>query len=458
MGIGTFLSGRNDGADKFLAQRVEQIVVKLGRADSIQTSDVVKSANLLYRLFQPKGNFLSGFMAYVDLFGMLHEVGRKRRLSTQVYALKYAVARLFADGLEMCDDDASPVFRVLQGTRELKSSRDALSREGQYVETALQAAELLRIGYEGRALLLRAVRRMFPGEYPWGIEEGELQAAEQKADLLASQIIKLQRYGIKPCVMQDGLLHRPSEAWVFSDVSDRECGAGMLRPLAVSHLALISEVTSLREKVDDHRVPGARFTSMPFPSLGLVVVQRDGRLTADSEYGLRPLEAIFGQAGREKAYHFFRLLHLMRVADLVVPVEVYREHGVPTWPVMPATRKQREASRQRPEKLLRDLWVPRQLIISRPELLDGAFDAELAEAMRTHGLEPDASSRARHSVPGFTRKLPEGCQATPEARRLALEERGIVLQPGYTYVRHHERGSEEDAASIGHRAIRRPRA
>lgn len=47
----------------------------------------------------------------------------------------------------------------------------------------------------------------------------------------------------------------------------------------------------------------------------------------------------------------------------------------------------------------------------------------------------------RHDVDGFTRELPEGQRHSLEAEERALEEAGITLRSGQTYVRRHKRGT-----------------
>jgi len=317
---------------------------------------------------------------------------------------------------------------------------------------------VLSKSYQARFRAAAAIGNAFRGDFPWGFSEAELADAKERADEVAARIAEHRHYGVKDCLMQDGIMHAPGEAWVFKDgMSLQEPDVPRARLIAVTHLVDRKKVRKSLDFVTVQR-DGLRWQEVDFPTKLLVAIHENGNLTIDPEYGAQTLKAVFEGLDKAPAYEIFRLVHLLRLSDLVLPLEVYRQLDVPSWPVMPSTRKARAEQREQIPGLLRRLMVPRMRILEQPALIEAALQAEMIQAEAdtdaAEAAQLGGKPRAKHKVPGFKRLLPKGCVASPEAHVLAWRQRKIILEDGWTFVRSHNRGKGENT-SIGHEAIRR---
>ena len=427
--------------------------------NGVTTEEFVRLGRLVHRRYSASGDAIDvAFRKVYNLACTLSDVKANRpHLLSTIESLEMMLARLFSDSLPLIDDFAFYVAKRAKSAADVLGQTTGFARVG--LQNYVRFLKLLEPGCQARERAIEVIQGMFPGEYPWGIPENDLREAREHADEAAQRIASYRHFGVKGSVLQDGLLHSWEQAWTFYDGIQEFGHIGGRTPLALTHLTNAAEIRSLKRQTDDSGGYRTRMVRVPYDVQMMVVVQMDGSLTLDPEYGVRPLERAFDEAGRAEAYQYFRLLHLMRVADQVLPTDLIVRLGIPAWPVMPELRKQRERSRPNVPRLLRDLRIPRQRILRQPGLVADALRAEVADAWRAHDVDPQAGTKkkVKHWVPGFPRKLAAGTVAGPQAAENAWKERRLVLKPGYTFVPGHNRGSREDPDTIGHRLVRRPR-
>jgi len=326
---------------------------------------------------------------------------------------------------------------------------ELISPEGRKLRKyCVTALETLTVAYLQRELAYHGIKKYIPSTSNWG-KPDELN---RRADDVTERIVTGQMYGVKPCVMEDGILHAPGTAWVFLDgTSDyalipENLRRGMRVPLAYTRLAKKGEVTDFKATVR-HMGPRRNLLAInsSYRQLLPAVIQSDGTLTADGTYGLWPLEDVFRAVGMEEIYPAFRLAHLMRLCDLIVPETLQREYGVPAWPSLPKKRTDRDAHRKSLPEQFRRLQIPR---IRMMDDLDAIKVAQAQEIQEDRELTAHRTRQSPEHVTWFWRRLPRGHKASPEALKRSMEDRGELPPEGYTYVA--ERG-----VAPGHRAVRR---
>lgn len=299
-----------------------------------------------------------------------------------------------------------------------------------------------------RQLLIKGIREYVPATSKWG-NPGE---AARRAAQIGSVLNESRMYGVKSCIMADGVLHAPRHAWVFLDGTNhaRQLPAvyhpGFKGTVAVTHLAERDDIMSMQTTVQ-RPMDNMLVTASAYNRLLSVSIHADGSMTGDSAYGLWPMEELFRAAGRHTDYPIFHLAHLLRLSDLIIPEELQRERGIPSWPKLPTHRAERNDYLKRlPGDFLR-LQLPRIKVLQDTKAVTRAQRREIEEDKEFTGKQ---TRRAPAHVTWFWRRLPEGHKASPEMRTLAMEERGAYPPEGYTYVP--ERGIDP-----GYKAYRRPR-
>lgn len=306
------------------------------------------------------------------------------------------------------------------------------------------------------------------------LTEPAIASALKDRTALAQQLDGQRKYGVKPTSATDGLIHRPQEAWVTLDGFGWQGGV-QREGLTGNHIlaqVFLSDpdandlsVTTVGDE-KNHRLTG-------FPADCYFSVRPDGSLSLDEDFGVAPLSELFDQLGIGDAYPVYHLVHLLRVYDLVVPVEKIRDlpslarivRSAPAQGMAPDAT----ATRHQLWERLPFITMPRLRLMDNPEALRIASEQELARAeavtaareaeiARQDSVAPPPPSahepRRQHRVEGFVRPLPPGQHASPTAIAKAWEEKRIVLKPGETYVKIHDRGSGP-AMPVGHRTRRR---
>jgi hypothetical protein len=328
----------------------------------------------------------------------------------------------------------------------IKARRDAIDARFERRDPAnvlesyrrqVDATNILRLStnYQKRVALNVTIHSQFNGRNPTPLNCPDDVAAQ--ADLAAQRLASLRGYGVPSCIMQDGIMHDRDKCWAFYDGHavmaqfPERFQAGLRMPLAFTFLATRDKIRSLNTTVKPTDVSEDHVMfSVGFPYKALIVVHLDGELTLDTEYGLLPLKHAFEEAGKAEFYDVFRFVHLMRLCDLLIPETVKRERGIRNWPAV-GSGKDRKQHRQEVEELYREFLVPRQHVI-----YEGDFAASLDAEMRKSEPLPREIGTVREQL-GYFKPLPAGCVASPEACKLALEEKGDLPPEGHTYVRTH---------------------
>ena len=277
---------------------------------------------------------------------------------------------------------------------------------------------------------------------------------------LAARIMELRKYGVKTSFFEDGLLHGPGEAWVFSDFglirkTDPIAVAGMVRG-QIAMVALAQKATISGGVPDLQRI---QFASTLHPGLGGGVtdfgfdgrigatIDSKGELDASIGFGLLMLRDEFKRTGKEVVYEVLRLMHLLHLHDLVTPVTtVAKVPELPTGPVLGGLggflqRKLRELP------IIPDFLVPRIRRLEDPDLVQ-ELEREIEQAE-----EATKRTLRRHTVEWHARQLPKGHHPSARAKALAQKE-GYALEEGETFVQTHKRGNGPGAIEM-HRGVHR---
>lgn len=270
------------------------------------------------------------------------------------------------------------------------------------------------------------------------------------------ELLHLRRYGIKFSFFQDGILHRPDQAWVFADFHDIVPYLPMAlradHPLTLVSLADRQSITDLRfietqEETAGWRVRGFKFSFRKFFSFTM-----DRRAEFDLSpigTGAMPMRPIFAASGKEVFYEMLRFAHFMRIYDLVVPLEV-----VKTLPALPSggTLGRLINLVKRKKIVTPDLLLPRLRHLESPKELMEELEREIEKADE-ETIRRARESVRQHEVVAHIRRLPDGYRPTTRARQLAKDTFGIELENNETFVRKHERGAGEQIGA--HRAKQR---
>lgn len=416
-------------------------VRRLQSKSPFTSDDVIAVAQRIYGWLPVNGSFEDSLSHYVRAMnGVAYAALQEERLYVATSGLSAALTWLFTLNLPY-ESDASAILRrnADDYTRAAAAHYDPAASM-HYMRSAEHLARL-NGAYSRRLQMVDVVQERIPYSEEWNVFGAASELVEY-ATYVAYKIGECRRYGVKPCIMQDGIMHLPDDVWVFLDGFDElgklpaEYQEGLRLPLAITHLAGQKDVKSLESQVS--RQGHAAALSPSYDRSMAVSVQLDGTLTIDSEMGLYPLQRIFEEAGRSEVFEMFRLVHLMRLSDLIVPEIVRRQYQAPHWPTQPRNKSAQRAYRQALSGQLRELIIPRVRLLDDVEMITRAQEGELIEDMTfTDQLQ---EQRTLGPMVGHFRRLPRGHKASPQACTLALEERGMFPPEGMTYVAGREGG------------------
>ncbi len=277
-----------------------------------------------------------------------------------------------------------------------------------------------------------------------------------QADELIGRLNELRRYGVKPAYFQDGVMHDHAHAWVFFDPDHfREHGFKFYgSPLAITCLPTIENLKlGLRsEERVFSKVAKATSVSPPDGAGFMWTMDSAGELFYSIEMPLARVSDLFTAAGRDLEYQAFRLIHGIRLFDLVAAATaVHRMPAITRLYNKPSLLK-RLLRRGEEQNIVQipDMIVPRLRYIEDTVRSANELDQELEEASN----ETRRRLKHEHEVGWFVRPLPEGRHPSPRSCELALEH-GITLAENETFVRAHKRGKGLPPMPDMHRAIYR---
>ncbi len=282
---------------------------------------------------------------------------------------------------------------------------------------------------------------------------------------MMQELANLRRYGVKTSFFQDGMFHQQSDAWFFMDFTGLGSQAFSVsaskittKPLAFVSLASRASITGMRPRMVKHDFGQAKMKSIDFgfdPQL-IWTIDDQGELFNSPSFGVLSVRKLFAGEGREEFYEIMRFAQVLRLYDLVVPIQVVR-----TMPVLPRLKGGLVRGivtgfiKGREMPFTPAIVVPRLRALDNPQHLVEELEREIEQADE-ETVRRSREAIRRHEVVAHIRRLPEGHHPSGEARRVAREELGIELADNETYVRKHERGTGEEQVGP-HRAIHRAR-
>lgn len=264
------------------------------------------------------------------------------------------------------------------------------------------------------------------------------------------------KYSVKPAYFQDGVAHRPEQAWAVLDPLDFSVPEADRMGIYTAKdgwivLADQADITSLKpqKSVLKGRSYRMKAVDMGFPAHLNWFMDADGEFYGTPS-GLLPIRPIFEEIDNAAGYDLVRLAHILRLYDLTVPLAVVKRF--PGLPHQGPLRSPNPAQASSPRLFSPEIIVPRlRAIVHERSAMAREFEREYAED------EERTRNRVRtHECVGHARVLPPGHRASAQAIALAAES-GVTLSPGETWVRKHQRGSGQplDAPC---RAVKRPTA
>ena len=279
---------------------------------------------------------------------------------------------------------------------------------------------------------------------------------DQRIREVMAELLNLRKYGVKSCYFQDGILHRADQAWVFADFHELESRMNPLYRQTEKHLAAIvltkrAEIEHLRVSRDQINVGSSLLLSVGFDFKGMSwAVDYNGELDISGSTSLISVRDIFRRTGKEPLYELVRMMHVLRLYDLVVPVDVVRK-----MPPLPQQKKgvRRLLGKVRPARIAApELLVPRLRQLETIQRIIAELERECEEADKAT-IERAPRELRQHEVVNHIRQLPAGHHPSAKARERARRELGIELRDNETYVCRHIRGQGADVGP--HKAKRR---
>ncbi len=269
---------------------------------------------------------------------------------------------------------------------------------------------------------------------------------------MMQELSNLRRYGVKTSFFQDGMFHQQSDAWFFTDFTglgsqtfNMSASRMTTRPLAFVSLASRASITGIIPRVVKYDFGKAKMNSIDFgfdPHLIWTIDDR-GELFNSPSSGVLSVRKLFAGEGREEFYEIMRFSQVLRLYDLVVPIEVVQT--MPTLPRLTGGLVRRIVTgfiKGREMPFTPAIVVPRLRALENPQHLVEELEREVEQADE-ETIRRSREAIRRHEVVAHVRRLPEGHHPSAEARRVAREELGIELADNETYVRKHERGTGE---------------
>lgn len=428
----------------------------------IKPFDRTLAKKLAAELFERhlKGHRLAGFEEFLKLCLMIDQIGGQAELHKDYYLINL-IENAWAMSGELSERDADYLVRKADELR-----LDPLTEW--FYPKVMQLLYAVR----HHAMVLNFARGIL---VPSGIIGGLFEALEHHVGSVrglvsdfAKELFQRQQYGVKSSYYEDGVLHRPGQAWVMLNpepitvhqMSNEKRSIGADRLLCLTGLVRKKSLRSLdlqfRPDLKSELLDRIEF---PFESWIMMGIDREGELVGIPHPAGMAVKEVFVDQGKELIYELIRMTCLLRAFNLVVPLEVVK--AVPALPPPPKSPFGRLLSgiRQPVKDLIKaDLIVPRIRWFEErrqelKNLLEEEFAADAAETERRL-----KRSIRQHKVEFFTRQLPSGHRASPEAVARARQYLERPLEPHETFVRPHFRGSFDQIVKRIHRAVSRRRS
>lgn len=273
---------------------------------------------------------------------------------------------------------------------------------------------------------------------------------------IVTELSMLRKYGVKSSFFQDGMLHGPDEAWVFTDFHELIPQISEWRqfmpsiPLAVVSLSNKSDLTEIgfTTKLHESGIGKMSGAGSLFTTRGFMHIDSKGELDTSPGLGLMPVREIFERHNKVAFYETLRFVHAIRLYDLVVPITTVSQMPQPLVPKGILDRLKGVLNKKHLLQL--DLIIPRVRTLENVDQLIRELEDEIEKA-DTETMVRTKRELRRHEVIYHVRRLPKGKHPTAEARARAAEY-NIVLADDETFVKPHERG-EGSLVKTLHQAV-----
>ena len=284
---------------------------------------------------------------------------------------------------------------------------------------------------------------------------------------LVQTLFELKKYGLKNAtVIDDGLVPVPGNSWVMLDPSIFGGSMGQLispKTCAIVTLIPRKSILDIGVKTSLHR--GGKQGEVRLEAVemkietvsGLLYLTREGELDVSEGTTLIPLRELFVREGLELEYLAFVSVQIMRLFDLTTSLDTSLE--VPSLPQRPRFRLplpwfEKAYLPKLPDKVIRDLIIPRLKCLSKLSDVAQLIESELREGQKL--IERHFIQR-EHEHGGYLRPVKRKDYVCPDSvKNLALNESQITNIPeGFTYVRKHKKGNPEKGTVVGYKARKR---
>lgn len=409
----------------------------------------------IYERYVKHTDFDRALQSYMDtcytIDGIKAQTIGKTAPTNRSNMLMQAVAAYFATEMDKSEKNMT----TLKSTMDLSASGTGLQT---WFYAKLASLEHFVREVE-RAERLASQLFVLPKFGEWAkdfVEEHAAQAAKEATNMI-HELATLRKYGVKNSFFQDGMMHDPSQAWVFMDFYELRKliadWADFMRPqfafIGLSDKESLGHIgaKAVERVVGNSKSVGAEIS---FPAHVFMALDTEGEMDASYGLGLMPVRQFFERRNNVALYEYLRFVQALRLYDLVVPITTVEK--MPRPPIEGGLLNKIKNVLKKKHLLNPDLYVPRIRSLDNVDLLLKELEEEIEKA------DADTTKRAReisrHEVIWHIRRLPKGKKPTPEARKRA-EEHGIVLAENETYVRPHERGKGELREVVHHAKARR---
>lgn len=267
----------------------------------------------------------------------------------------------------------------------------------------------------------------------------ETAAAEyrERADELFCAMKRCRRYSIRESYFQDDCFQtEQQQAWAILDprhaqslnpiLAEKFNGAYALFFLAKD----VAEIEGLSMTTDEETFEAACVVkfNVPFVTRCNWELGHDGHLYMQTYPYPLSIKKIFEREGKLATYEILRLSFIARVFDLTVPRSIVEQ--TPSLEQMKKRVLHARAQGLSAPSAIRDIIVPRSLLIRDTDNVDRLMDTEMDSIMRISGITRTFLGRIGHP-----RWIRQGYRAPEFLKQAAFEEANYTLQEGETWCR-----------------------
>lgn len=341
------------------------------------------------------------------------------------------------------------VVSFFQAQLDTKSAVSILS--DQRVDWYESKLEYLLVLLEGRAATLKGLDLIEPDEKMETITNEDIERDNSNIAELFQEALKNRCYGVKNgYIKQKNILG----IFIYSEYQHPGLHKSEVHKLAAGitgkELAFVSDspVVNLDKKIEiiecekSYKNSAVSAHSLNVPQNAAYVISQDGSLSRPGAF--EPVEYIARDKGKYKSFRRYQAEILANFIDLVTPIEISKKAREIE---SENNRSNKTSNNDDVNSIVGNFLIPRIKAVQTPEGLSEAFNDDEKEANKR--------SVKLHDVEWYTRKLPNGWHASPEAIRLA-KEKNVILKDGETFVRPFQRGTKAIGEIAVHSFVKRP--